>query len=255
MKGVHRAGGKGGACWLAATHTCTVHPTFPPAGVNNPFPSPAPPKNIKGSSHAAGHPAGIGLPNGPLHPCRSHTHTHSKRHYINVTLSLSLGVCGLQLWYPVADHPAGSTLPNGPLHPRWIPEYSATVADPVTGVLTNMVMMTVNGRTYPRHVSDVRVSWPFCGGRRGGDCSSAVVCVEEVGGRWENVRGCNREGRAMFCGWGCKSHQHMCCAVLKPLRPSPPPPLLLLQTVYPDAYRLRILNGCNSRTMQLRFAR
>lgn len=27
------------------------------------------------------------------------------------------------------------------------------------------------------------------------------------------------------------------------------------KVVYPDAYRLRILNGCNSRTMQLRFAR
>lgn len=33
------------------------------------------------------------------------------------------------------------------------------------------------------------------------------------------------------------------------------PPLLLLQTVHPDAYRLRILNGCNTRTLQLRFAR
>lgn len=28
-----------------------------------------------------------------------------------------------------------------------------------------------------------------------------------------------------------------------------------LQTVFPDAYRVRILNGCNSRTLQLRFAR
>ena len=31
--------------------------------------------------------------------------------------------------------------------------------------------------------------------------------------------------------------------------------LLLLQSVHPDAYRLRILNACNTRTMQLRFAR
>lgn len=62
-----------------------------------------------------------------------------------------------QLWYPVANNPAGSTLPAGVLHPRWIPEYSATVgaagAQPV-----NYVMMTVNGRTYPRHVS-----WGFVG--------------------------------------------------------------------------------------------
>lgn len=28
-----------------------------------------------------------------------------------------------------------------------------------------------------------------------------------------------------------------------------------LQIAYPDAYRLRILNGCNSRTLQLKFAR
>ena len=58
-----------------------------------------------------------------------------------------------QLWYPVADNLPGSFLPNGPLHPHWIPEYTATVPDPTTGVLTNMMMMTVNGRTWPRHVS------------------------------------------------------------------------------------------------------
>lgn len=57
-----------------------------------------------------------------------------------------------QLWYPVAAHPAGTTLPNGPLHPRWIPEYSATLVDPVTGVATNYIMWMVNGRTYPRQV-------------------------------------------------------------------------------------------------------
>jgi hypothetical protein len=58
-----------------------------------------------------------------------------------------------QLWYPVAAHAAGTTLPTGPLHPRWIPEYSATVVDPVTNLPVNMVMMAVNGRTYPKHVS------------------------------------------------------------------------------------------------------
>lgn len=57
-----------------------------------------------------------------------------------------------QLWYPVAAHAPGTFLPNGPLHPLWIPEYSATVTDPVTGLATNMLMMTVNGRTYPRQV-------------------------------------------------------------------------------------------------------
>lgn len=57
-----------------------------------------------------------------------------------------------QLWYPVANNPAGQSLPTGPLHPRWIPEYSATVMDPVTGVATNYLMMTVNGKTYPRKV-------------------------------------------------------------------------------------------------------
>lgn len=30
--------------------------------------------------------------------------------------------------------------------------------------------------------------------------------------------------------------------------------VIRLQVVYPDAYRLRLLNGCNSRTLQLRFA-
>jgi hypothetical protein len=58
-----------------------------------------------------------------------------------------------QLWYPVAKHATGTYLPRGPMHPKWIPEYSATVTDPATRQLTNMVMMTVNGRTYPRHVS------------------------------------------------------------------------------------------------------
>lgn len=57
-----------------------------------------------------------------------------------------------QLWYPVAAQAPGSTLPNGPLHPRWIPEYSASLVDPVTGVATNYLMWTVNGRTYPRKV-------------------------------------------------------------------------------------------------------
>jgi hypothetical protein len=59
-----------------------------------------------------------------------------------------------QLWYPVADNPPADVLPNGRLHPRWISEYSATVIDPVTGLPVNMLMMTVNGRTYPRHVRD-----------------------------------------------------------------------------------------------------
>lgn len=57
-----------------------------------------------------------------------------------------------QLWYPVANNPAANNLPTGPLHPRWIPEYSATV--PVNGVPTNMLMMTVNGRTYPKKVRE-----------------------------------------------------------------------------------------------------
>jgi len=57
-----------------------------------------------------------------------------------------------QLWYPAADNPPGSALPNGVLHPRWIPEYTATVPHPTTGVLTNMILWTVNGRTYPRQV-------------------------------------------------------------------------------------------------------
>lgn len=58
-----------------------------------------------------------------------------------------------QLWYPVANNPPSTVLPNGPLHPRWIPEYSATAVHPITGLPHNYVMMTVNGRTYPRHVS------------------------------------------------------------------------------------------------------
>lgn len=61
-----------------------------------------------------------------------------------------------QLWYPVADQVPGTTLPNGPLPPRWVPEYTATVL--VNGVPTNMLMMTVNGKTYPKQVGSARVS-------------------------------------------------------------------------------------------------
>lgn len=61
-----------------------------------------------------------------------------------------------QLWYPTAAHAPGTFLPNGPLHPLWIPELFADVidpADPRGRTVINMLMMTVNGRAYPRHVS------------------------------------------------------------------------------------------------------
>lgn len=61
-----------------------------------------------------------------------------------------------QLWYPVADQVPGTTLPKGPLPPRWISEYTATVL--VNGAATNMLMMTVNGKTYPKQVGSAR----FC---------------------------------------------------------------------------------------------
>jgi hypothetical protein len=54
-----------------------------------------------------------------------------------------------QLWYPVADGVANETMHNG-VPPRSLPEFSATVT--ANGVPVNMVMMTVNGRTYPRQV-------------------------------------------------------------------------------------------------------
>ncbi len=56
-----------------------------------------------------------------------------------------------QLWYPVADHMGNGTLPSGKIPPRSLPEFSATVT--ANGIPVNMVMMTVNGRTYPRQVS------------------------------------------------------------------------------------------------------
>jgi hypothetical protein len=80
-----------------------------------------------------------------------------------------------QLWYPVAEHPAGTFLPNGPLHPRWIPEYSATVVDPASGLLVNMVMMVVNGRTYPRQVSGTALEGASC------SCSGSNA---HVSGHW-----------------------------------------------------------------------
>jgi hypothetical protein len=85
-----------------------------------------------------------------------------------------------------------------------------------------MVMFMVNGRTYPRHVSVVTSSTEVLRSAAG---QSGRVCVQS------GVRAALTD-------------------VLLFLNP-----LLLLQTVYPDAYRLRILNGCNSRTLQLRFAR
>jgi bilirubin oxidase len=80
-----------------------------------------------------------------------------------------------QLWFPVSGIPASEALPSGAAPPRWVPELVATVD--ALGVDANMLMMAVNGRTWPRH------------------------------------------------------------------------------TVYPDAYRLRILNACQTRTLQLRLAR
>jgi hypothetical protein len=55
-----------------------------------------------------------------------------------------------QLWYPVADHPGNNSLPSGAVPPRSLPEFSASVF--ANGVPVNMVVMTVNGRTYPRQV-------------------------------------------------------------------------------------------------------
>jgi hypothetical protein len=66
-----------------------------------------------------------------------------------------------QLWYPIANHPAGTMLPNGPLHPRWIPEYSASVLNAGAAQPINYLMLTVNGRTYPRHVSRLHMSAPL----------------------------------------------------------------------------------------------
>lgn len=57
-----------------------------------------------------------------------------------------------QLWYPVADHSGNESLPAGKVSPRSLPEFSATVT--ANGMPVNMVMMVVNGRTYPRQVRE-----------------------------------------------------------------------------------------------------
>jgi hypothetical protein len=120
-----------------------------------------------------------------------------------------------QLWYPVAAHPAGTTLPNGPLHPRWVPEYSATLVS-ATGRVTNYIMWTVNGRTYPRQV------------RRAG-----------MAGRNASLATCTRFSVCFFMisekgAMVVQPLQHMLMLLL--LSSS----CLLRQTAYPDAYRLRI---------------
>lgn len=56
-----------------------------------------------------------------------------------------------QLWYPIADSSAAESLPGGVAPPRSLSEFSATVAALDTAV--NVVMMVVNGKTYPRQVS------------------------------------------------------------------------------------------------------
>lgn len=68
-------------------------------------------------------------------------------------LPLTLCVCRVQLWYPVADHLENSSMPDSGVPPRSLPEFSATVT--ANGIPVNMVMMTVNGRTYPRQVRSV----------------------------------------------------------------------------------------------------
>ena len=65
-----------------------------------------------------------------------------------------------QLWYPVADHTNNNTMPSGPVPPRGLPEFSATVT--ANGVPVNMVMMAVNGRTYPRQVRGRLVGALYC---------------------------------------------------------------------------------------------
>jgi hypothetical protein len=66
-----------------------------------------------------------------------------------------------QLWYPVADGLSNETMPNG-VPPRSLPEFSATVT--ANGIPVNMVMMTVNGRTYPRQVrARLPIQNAFCG--------------------------------------------------------------------------------------------
>lgn len=83
-----------------------------------------------------------------------------------------------QLWYPVADHTSNDSLPSGVVPPRSLPEFSATVT--ANNVPVNMVMMTVNGRTYPRQV---------CLGSQG------------LKGGWRGL--CVRGGLAGVCIRGC----------------------------------------------------
>jgi spore coat protein A len=83
-----------------------------------------------------------------------------------------------QLWYPVADHPGNNSLPTGAVPPRSLPEFSASVF--ANGVPVNMVMMTVNGRTYPRQV-------------RGADRHSECLMSAEEG-IWHCRAGINSAG-------------------------------------------------------------
>jgi len=53
-----------------------------------------------------------------------------------------------KLWYPQADVPTNLAYPAGVQPPIWIPEF---LFDPATP--PNPMMMTVNGRTWPRTVS------------------------------------------------------------------------------------------------------
>lgn len=119
-----------------------------------------------------------------------------------------------KLWYPAADIPVEYTYPDGTQPPLWIPKLTFGNDD------SNPIVMTVNGRTWPKKVRH---------GHR-------TACNMHI--RWLILR-CAK--RVLFLAW------YESCPVCVIA--------VCLQTLAPDTYRLRLLNGCNSRVLQLKFAR